>query len=276
MWYLRLSDGSIITSTEMILSIISMQPLFPWTGTKRRLAARILAGISPRRILEPFAGGAALYFHAELPGVLIDINQHLVSLYNDLRSEPGSFLRALEDHVAQNSERHFYETRFLLCRGKLSRFAGAATMYLLLACRNGLWREDRAGYMNTPYGHRPSLSYNREHLLRASTLLKSASIYRADWHNVQGFDQDGDLVFFDPPYSRGFNSYSNTPFDDWTRLLQVAVRCRNNGAYVAITNYRSSGISDLFAGWRHVVIPSVKRHNPKHPHSTEESLFLSY
>lgn len=60
------------------------KPIVPWIGGKRRLAKRILP-LFPQYdcYVEPFAGGAALYFMKESSDVevLNDINGELINLY---------------------------------------------------------------------------------------------------------------------------------------------------------------------------------------------------
>jgi DNA adenine methylase len=60
------------------------KPIVPWIGGKRRLAKRILPLYPPHECyVEPFAGGAALFFMKTPSGVevLNDINGELINLY---------------------------------------------------------------------------------------------------------------------------------------------------------------------------------------------------
>jgi site-specific DNA-adenine methylase len=59
-------------------------PIIPWMGGKRRLADRIFPLMPPHQCyVEPFAGGAALFFLRPSPAdveVLNDVNGDLVNL----------------------------------------------------------------------------------------------------------------------------------------------------------------------------------------------------
>lgn len=73
------------------------QPIIPWIGGKRRLADRIFP-LFPRHscYVEPFAGGAALYFLRAVPAeveVLNDINGDLVNLYRVVQHHLEEFVR---------------------------------------------------------------------------------------------------------------------------------------------------------------------------------------
>src|SRR5690606_39098581 len=73
------------------------QPIIPWIGGKRRLADRIFP-LFPRHscYVEPFAGGAALYFLRPVPAeveVLNDVNGDLVNLYRVVQHHLEEFVR---------------------------------------------------------------------------------------------------------------------------------------------------------------------------------------
>lgn len=73
------------------------KPIIPWIGGKRRLAKRLFS-IFPDHTcyVEPFAGGAALFFLREEPAkveVLNDINSDLVNLYRVVKHHLEEFVR---------------------------------------------------------------------------------------------------------------------------------------------------------------------------------------
>ena len=76
------------------------QPLIPWMGGKRRLAKHLLP-LFPEHTcyVEPFAGGAALFFLRPSPAkveVLNDINGQLVNLYRVVQHHFDEFVRQFE------------------------------------------------------------------------------------------------------------------------------------------------------------------------------------
>ncbi|SFB30664.1 D12 class N6 adenine-specific DNA methyltransferase [Azotobacter beijerinckii] len=77
---------------------MSAQPIVPWIGGKRRLAERIFP-FFPRHTcyVEPFSGGAALFFLRPVPAeveVLNDINGDLVNLYRAALSRSSAERRS--------------------------------------------------------------------------------------------------------------------------------------------------------------------------------------
>lgn len=76
---------------------MSTQPIIPWIGGKRRLADRIFT-LFPHHscYVEPFAGGAALYFLRPVPAeveVLNDVNGDLINLYRVVQNHLEEFVR---------------------------------------------------------------------------------------------------------------------------------------------------------------------------------------
>jgi len=72
-------------------------PIIPWLGGKRRLADRIFPFFPAHECyVEPFAGGAALFFLRPTPAkveVLNDVNGELVNLYRVVQHHLEEFVR---------------------------------------------------------------------------------------------------------------------------------------------------------------------------------------
>ena len=77
-------------------------PIIPWMGGKRRLADRIFPLMPPHQCyVEPFAGGAALFFLRPTPAdveVLNDVNGDLVNLYRVVQNHLEEFVRQFKGH----------------------------------------------------------------------------------------------------------------------------------------------------------------------------------
>ena len=73
------------------------KPIVPWLGGKRRLAKHILPLINDdhQTYVEPFAGGAAMFFMKEQSKVEVinDINSDLVNLYRVVRHHLDELIR---------------------------------------------------------------------------------------------------------------------------------------------------------------------------------------
>ena len=72
-------------------------PIIPWLGGKRRLADRLLPYFPPHHCyVEPFAGGAAMFFLRPMAAdveVLNDVNGELINLYRVVKHHLEEFVR---------------------------------------------------------------------------------------------------------------------------------------------------------------------------------------
>lgn len=207
-----------------------MNPILKWPGGKRRLVPDICELLPGefRTYHEPFAGALAVFLglhdrqRIDRP-CLYDLNAELISTYKAVRQSPEAVLRAFEHHRRHHSEQHFYRIRGKSPR-TLSPVATAGRMiYLNKACFNGLYRVNKAGEFNSPWGHRKSVSIDGRNLLAVSDALCHACLVQGDFASVLQHARSGDLVYLDPPYPDGFTAYTSVGFDesDHRRLRSV-------------------------------------------------------
>src|SRR6478735_9415352 len=225
------------------------QPL-RWVGGKRQLLPEILARL-PQEIetyYEPFAGGAAVFFALARLGrfkraVLGDSNAELINVYRQLRDDCESVLERLAFHAGHNGEKYFYQQRTLI-RGDLTAAGAARFIYINRTCYNGLYRVNKAGHVNTPWGHlaKPRI-YDVEGLRVASRMLQGVDIELGDFAAVVTPAERGDACYFDCPYvpaskTASFRAFGKAGFNtlDQERLADVFASVAKRGTYVLLSN----------------------------------------
>ena len=128
------------------------------------------------RYFEPFLGGGALFFDL-LPAraVLGDSNQELISCFETVRDKPGELIEHLG--TLRVSKEEYYRTRSINPK-TLSDVARAARfIYLNKTCFNGLYRVNKNGVFNTPFGlHKRVSLADSKNLLAASAALQNADL----------------------------------------------------------------------------------------------------
>lgn len=147
-----------------------------------------------------------------------------------------------------NSKNHYelLRDRFnsLLSRGEYNAEFTALFIYLNKAGFNGLWRQNRNGEFNVPFGDHSNLRMpNLGELLQASKILQNAVIstmtYPKEVFKVINGATAGDVIFADPPYLDTFQGYdgifeSGKEFhEELAIVLWQAVR---RGVTVFVTN----------------------------------------
>ena len=133
------------------------------------------------------------------------------------------------------------------------KVCAARFIYLNHTSFNGIYRVNKNGDYNVPYGFR-NVDYIEEEKIRsASSALQKANIFHGDFIDSLDNIKSGDLVFLDPPYTvshnnNGFIKYNKTLFslEDQIRLSKFIDSVKDKGAYYILTNAAHKIILEIF------------------------------
>jgi DNA adenine methylase len=228
-------------------------PLFKWPGGKRWLAPLIsnLYWHRERKLIEPFAGGAAVFFALEPSNAILgDMNPEVINCYRWVRDDVESLVRRLSE--MKNSSDDYYRIRAWIPTSAFDR--AVRFLYLTRLSFNGIYRENRQGVFNVPYGGKSHLDVvQRDALFRSSEILQGADLISGDFEVTAQHASPGDLVYFDPPYtsahnSNGFVKYNARIFSwsDQKRLAKVASELLDKGCLVIASNADHVSITELY------------------------------
>ena len=182
----------------------------PYQGSKRNLAGVILPYMpaDTRRIIEPFAGSAAVSLAAahgrqSLAFLLNDINQPLIELWQAIINAPETVASAYAQlwQEQQGQERDYYDQ----VRERFNRTQDACLfLYLLARCAKASIRYNSNGEFNQSPDNRRQGAHPdtmRSHILGASRLLRGRTELRCTaFGNVLTDVDPKDVVYMDPPY----------------------------------------------------------------------------
>jgi DNA adenine methylase len=120
----------------------------------------------------------------------------------------------------------------------------ARLIFLNKTCFNGLYRVNRKGRFNVPFGrYKNPRVLNEVRLRAASSALKRATILICDFESAAADAGRDDAVYFDPPYvplsaSSSFTSYFADPFgaDEHERLARVYAELTRRGVPCVLSN----------------------------------------
>lgn len=243
---------------------ILVAPVLKWVGGKRQLISEI-DSLIPKSIstyVEPFVGGGAVLFHLQPKKAIInDFNKELMNVYQVIKDNPDGLLEVLKKHKELNSEDYFYKIRSL-DRGddyeNLSNEERAGRIiYLNKTCYNGLFRVNRAGFFNTPYGKYKNPSIVNEVTIKAmSKYFNSANIkfLTGDYKEALKGLRRGSFVYFDPPYmpissSSNFTGYTEIGFDyeKQVELRDECLKLHNKGIKFIQSNSYTPEILEMYS-----------------------------
>lgn len=238
-------------------------PIVKWVGGKRQLLDQIVPRIPKHSTYyEPFVGGGAVLFKTQpKKAVINDSNEELINIYQIIKEQPEELIARLAEHQAKNCKEYFYEIR-ALDRSvedymELSRVDRAARIiYLNKTCFNGLFRVNRAGEFNSPWGRYKNPNITNEETIRAmSRYLNQAKVmilcedYR---DSFKGIRKDS-FVYLDPPYmpissSSSFTGYTAAGFGP-QQQLELKKQCdllNKKGIRFLLSNSCCEFIEDLY------------------------------
>lgn len=238
----------------------SIRPFVKWAGGKGQLlsAYEPLLPAAFGRYHEPFVGGGALFFSIRPAFARIsDLNEELVNAYQVVKANVEGLIEVLEAHGRLHSEEHFYQVRSQE-PGAMTEIGRAARfLYLNRTCFNGLYRVNRKGAFNVPFGRYTNPRICDEDNLRAvSVSLAGTVIETAAFEAVLDHARAGDFVYFDPPYdmvskTANFTSFTAEPFG-WPKqeeLAGVVVTLANRGVKVMVSNADTPRIRELYSNF---------------------------
>ena len=177
------------------------KPILPWMGGKRYLAKQILPLFKPHTTyVEPFCGGAALFFMKEPAKVEVinDVNGELVNLYRVVKHHLDEFLRQFRWALVSRQE---YLWQQKANPETLTDIQRAARFFYLqkLAFGGKVVGQSFGTAATTP----PRLNLLRleESLSDAHLRLSRTTIKRLDWREcIRRYDRPSTLFYLDPPY----------------------------------------------------------------------------
>ena len=246
-----------------------VKPILKWAGGKTQMLGDLLPKVpkSYGRYIEPFFGGGAMFFALQPENAIIaDSNPELINMYRQVAENVDEVISCLKKY--ENSSEMFYAVREQdwMCLSKSE--AAARTIFLNRTCFNGLYRVNKQGKFNVPYGKytNPRIC-DEEGLKAASEAMKKAEILCGDYLLVlDHYAQAGDFVFLDPPYLpiseyADFKRYTKEQFyeEDHIELAKMIMRLQERGCHVVLTNSNHPLVHELYAPFTIDVI-QTKRH----------------
>lgn len=240
-----------------------VSPILKWVGGKRQLFDFILPLIPEyTTYYEPFVGGGAVLFHTQpKKAVINDSNEELINIYTVIKEEPEALISLLEKHRQENSQEYFYQVRALdRDRERYSELTAAQRaariIYLNKTCYNGLFRVNRAGEFNSPWGKYKNPNITNETTIRAmSHYLNKAkvTVMCGDYRQALKGLRKGAFVYLDPPYmpissSSSFTGYTAEGFGviEQKELKKQCDLLNKKGIKFLLSNSCCEFIEDLY------------------------------
>lgn len=234
------------------------RPFLKYVGGKAKLLPELLPHV-PEEIstyCEPFIGGGALFFsvaagrrfqHARLS----DKNLQLIDTYRAVQTAVESVISELR--VCEYAREFYYAMRAHKPRSLVE--VAVRTIYLNKTCFNGLYRVNKRGEFNVPFGKydNPTIC-DADNLRACSQALVDVELVNCDFEDVLNTCTLGDFAYCDPPYvpvsqTARFTHYTADGFSmsDQQRLASATLAARSRGVSVMLSNADVPVVRALYA-----------------------------
>lgn len=247
------------------------KPFIKWVGGKSQLIEQLEALLPADfgkwenvTYIEPFVGGGAMLFYMLQcypnikRAVINDINSDLVVCYKTVRDTPDLLIESLKDIEnsylslqTEDERRNFFlAVRDRYNEKNLDPIENTTKFFFLnRTCFNGLYRVNKKGYFNVPFGKysNPTIC-DSETIRKDSELLQRVDILAGDFEETFKCATGKTLFYFDPPYrplsdTSSFNDYTKEAFNDdaQIRLKEYCDKINEAGFEFMLSNSDCKG-----------------------------------
>ena len=247
------------TAVATVVELHGPRPPWKWAGGKRQLLPELHKHVPEKfgRYFEPFFGGGALYWSLRPKAATIgDMNRELTTALKEIKGNVGDLivdLRSFERSHLKRKKAFYLELRDDVPTKGTETAARFITLNRLGF--NGLYRVNKSGGFNVPYGKWASTPKvcDEVNLKACSLALRGASIVHGDFAHIVMPARPGDFCYFDSPYwpvsaTADFTSYTKDGFDaaDQERLRDLALKLKRSGVKVLLSNADMPQVRKLY------------------------------
>lgn len=232
-------------------------PFVKWAGGKQALSNTILSYFpDPTTVdtyYEPFLGGGSIFFsYSPAMAVLNDRNRWLIDAYRAIKEDwvrVAEILEPLpntkEDYLSMRSKNPW----------SMDLYTRAAVfIYLNKTCFRGLFRVNRLGLFNVPWGAYDRRYFDHTNLKAVAQALENVTLKSTDFELALYGIGESDFVYIDPPYHpvgrySDFKRYTPDQFreHDHIRLACLCNELNTRGVRWVLSNSNTPFVRELYS-----------------------------
>ncbi|MDH5369671.1 MAG: Dam family site-specific DNA-(adenine-N6)-methyltransferase, partial [Gammaproteobacteria bacterium] len=231
-------------------TINNIRPFLKWAGNKYRIIDRVRESLPEgKRLIEPFAGSAAVFLNTNYEQYIInDNNPDLIHLYNILKKDGEIFIKKCRYYFSPrfNNEEQYYKLREKFNSSNDIYKRAVLFVYLNRHGYNGLCRYNLKGGYNVPFGRYKAPYFPEKEMLIFHEKAVNAEFVLSSFEQIIQSAKKGDVIYCDPPYvplspSANFTSYSSGGFniEKQQQLADLANEISVKGIPMLISNHNT-------------------------------------
>lgn len=274
-----------------------------WAGSKKKILVEMLNAFKPNRenYIECFLGSGVVLINVLKKNNTLnyknfyvnDINPHIINFYKLLQNNPhhiikqiGELVEVYNNYDMPKKEEYYYELRMRFNEEKDLDNKPILFYFLMKTGFNGVYRENKAGKFNVPFGRKEKIVVNDDYLMELSKLIQPVNFYNLDYKTfLKKMKEDGKIdnsfMYFDPPYlpddslvSQKQELYTKDIFD---HKLFVKIITELKGKYLMISMSDSKQADEIYGKFIKNNMKEILRTiNPIKLFSSTEIAFTNY
>ena len=182
-----------------------------------------------------------------------DINEELINFYLQVKTHPREVAQAV--HAIPRSKEEYYRIRSISTEDLNTMDRAVRFFFLNRHCFNGVYRTNKSGIFNVPYGSKLTDIPSEGEILDFSEKIKNTEFISGDFESVVSRAKRNDFIYLDPPYAgtgtRDRGEYGPVSFKepDIIRLLSSLTAASNRGAKILLSYACVPVIKEKFGDW---------------------------
>lgn len=251
------------------------KPILKWAGGKTSLLKTFDdGGFIPddfNSYYEPFFGAGAMFFYLWNNNrlkysVISDLNSELFNLYDLVKNDAQTLVDALSKIHIKNASKTYYNNRAKFnslktipledCSLEQRQKRALLLLYLNKTGYSGLYRENKKGEFNVPFGkYKNPTIVHEQAIFAAQKAFKNTRITCLDFKDAVKHARKKSFIYFDPPYMpcdnvSTFRDYHRQRFglEEQVTLCELFEQLTKKGCYVMISNSSSKEINKMYKG----------------------------
>lgn len=274
-----------------------------WAGSKKRVLNDMLESFKrdKENYIEPFLGSGVVMINVLNNNVetlhykniyVNDINGNIIDFYKMLKSKPKKLINDLielsdkyNDMGNEDKEKMYYEVR-----DRFNNFEENKSVYFYFLMKvgfNGVYRENKSGKFNVPFGRKEKFIVQEASLLTISILIKNVHFYNLSYDKFldklskKGILNDS-FMYCDPPYipddklvSQKQELYTSGNFNHYDFVKKLKSFSQSN---IIISMSESTKAKNIY-GKSFItknLTDIIRTINPQKLFKSKEILFLNY
>lgn len=240
-----------------------MEPVIQWVGGKKRLlnTIKFLMPKEYNDYHEIFLGGGCLLLNLQpKSSYSIEKNINIFKIYDNIKKfseEIIEILKIIEKNYLDidkedkdNRKKFYFEKRkeyndLSYDTNENSIKKTTLLLFLNKTCFNAVFRENRKGMYNVPFGNGKNCKICCEDRIRnLHTFLnkEETHLFNEDFEKCKEYIKKGDFIYIDPPYyplnSNSFTNYDASGFNegDHERLIELIKDLDKKGVNIMLSN----------------------------------------